>query len=358
MVQRWCPLLVLVPGLLAAPAAAETLLLLPVQGELDKISDLAAVNELFKEAVINSFQGEVKAPSDSAHQCGDKECALQLANAAKTDQVLFTVLRRLGGKWIFSSTRVDADGSDLFNQRGTALNLEDLEQVTRRVAEALVAGKTVEQAATIDNITLREETQEPVRRRSLYAGGISLGYLYPVGESYAWLEIDSTSRGVFRRVHSPVHMPRLAWVNTWEFRENLILDFDAVWYYPHSLGGDLSIQYLLSRADFAPFVGGGVGIHWVRGDDEAPETKTNTGPALNAQAGLILFRTYDIHVVARGQYHVVFNSDKDHGPGFDIGVVYQRKANERSSGWSSFWKFYLLGVLFVTVVSSLTEGSD
>lgn len=356
MLPRWYSALLLAPCLLAAPAAGETLLLLPVQGELDKIADLAAVNELYKEAVINSFQGEVKAPSDSAHQCGDKECALALARQDKTDQVIFTALRRLGGKWIFSSTRVDADGSDLFNQRGTALNLEDLEQVTRRVAEALVAGKTVEQAATIDNITLREETQEPVRRRSLYAGGISLGYLYPIGRSYAYLEDTLAGPRVAEVERAPVQMPRLAWVNTWEFRENLILDFDAVWYYPHSLGGDLSIQYLLSRADFAPFVGGGVGIHWVRGDDDAPETKTNTGPALNAQAGMILFRTYDIHVMARGHYHVVFNSDKDHGPGFDIGVTYQRKANERSSGWSSFWKFYLLGVLFVTVVSSMTES--
>ena len=74
---------------------------------------------------------------------------------------------------------------------------------------------------------------------------------------------------------------------------------------------------------------------------------------------MILFRTYDIHVVARAQYHMVFNSDLDNGPSFDVGVVYQRREKEKesSSGWASFWKYYLLGAVFLSIVSA-AAGSD
>lgn len=356
--MRWLSLL-LIFGWGAAPDA-RTLLLLPVQGELDKTSDLAAVNDLFREAVQNAFPGDVKMPQDSAHQCGERECALALAGAAKADEVMFSSLRRLGNKWIFSATVVDAAAGAPFTQRGTALNLEDMEAVTRRVGEAVVSRRSLEKAATIDNITQKEEEQEPTRRRSLYAGGLSLGYLYPTGGSYAYLKDNynwsngstTYSEQAYRQ------MIKITWLNTWEFRENLILGFDLVWAAPHAIGGDLNMQYLLNRSDFTPFLGGGLGLHFVRGDDGGDSDKRNSGPALNLQGGMILFRTYDVHVIARAQYHMVFNSDLDNGPSFDVGVVYQRREKEKEgSGWGSFWKYYLLGILFVSLVGSVA-GSD
>jgi hypothetical protein len=90
------------------------------------------------------------------------------------------------------------------------------------VGEAVVARLSVEKVASVDNITLKEEDQEPTRRRSLYAGGLSLGYLYPVGTSYAYLETRSDDT---RRLVDKWQMPRVTWLNTWEFRDNMILGF-------------------------------------------------------------------------------------------------------------------------------------
>lgn len=345
---------VLIAG--AGRGTARTLLILPVQGEVEKTSDLAAVNDLFREAVQNVYQGRVESPRDSAHQCGDRDCAAALVKAAGADEVMFSSLRRLGGKWIFSATLLRAADGGMFNQRGTALNLEDLEAVTRRVGEAVVARRTLEQVASIDNITEKEEAKEPARRRSLYAGGLSLGYLYPLNGSYTSLESPDAFGSEPPEERSYRQMARLSWLNTWEFRENIILGFDATWFIPQAVGGDLNIQYLLQRTDFAPFVGGGVGLHAVFPDDGGSTTKRNSGPALNMQGGMILFRTYDIHVIARAQYHMVFNSDLDNGPGFDVGVVYQRREKEhQSSGWGSFWKYYLLGGLFLTIVGAASD---
>src|SRR5689334_6863472 len=107
---------------------AKTLLLLPIVGDLEKSSDVSTVNELYKDALQASYSGSVKAaPADSAHACADKDCAMKLAKDAKTDEVIFSTLKRLGSKWILSSTIMEANGNDAFNQRGTAVNLEDLE---------------------------------------------------------------------------------------------------------------------------------------------------------------------------------------------------------------------------------------
>jgi hypothetical protein len=339
----------------AAPAFAKTVLILPVQGETEKMADLAAVNELFKEAVRNAYPGDAITPSDSAHQCGDKGCAVELAKAAKADEAVYTVLRRLGGKWIFSSTIVEASGGNLFNERGTALNVEDLEAVTRRVGEAVVARKTFEQVANVDNITQKEEEQEPTRRRSLYAGGLALGFLYPTDHSYAYLETKSDgSRNEVQRWA----MTKVVWLNTWEFKQNMILGFDAVWAFPSAVGGDLNLQYLFNRTDFTPFVGGGVGTHWSLPDEDGPDSKMNAGPALNVQGGMILFRTYDVHVQVRGQYHAVFNSDKEFAPSFDVGVVYQRKekAGQSANSSGSAWRPILLGVLALFVLGAMVDN--
>ena len=54
-----------------------------------------------------------------------------------------------------------------------------MESITARMAEALAARRTTEQVASIDNITDKETDEEPNRRRSLYNGGLALGYLFP-----------------------------------------------------------------------------------------------------------------------------------------------------------------------------------
>jgi hypothetical protein len=342
-------------GVLAADA--RTLLLLPVQGEAEKLSDLAAVNDLYREVILNNYQGQVHSPEDSAHQCGDRNCATALARAAKADEVIVTTVRRLGEKWIFSSTLMNADGENAFLQRGTALDLADLEAVTRRVGEALLARKPVERVANLDNITAKEETSEPTRRRSLFITGFSLGYLYPVNGSYSYLKYNGAAPSELVEEQPYNQMIRLAWLNTWEFREDMMVGFDAVWSIPNVIGGDINLQYLFNRSDFTPFLGGGVGIHYVVPDDDSiSSSHRNSGPALNVQGGMVLFRTYDIHVIARAQYQMIFNSDFDNGISADVGVVYQRR--ERASGGGFGGKlllYYVVGALVVSVIGAASD---
>ena len=179
-------------ALVSFPVTARTLLVLPVTGDLEKASDASTVNELYKDALQASYPGTVKTVKDTG-SCADKECAAALAKGANADEAVYSTLKRLGSKWIFSSTIVNADGRDAFNQRGTATNLEDLEAVTKRVSDAIVARKSVDQVASLDNITAKEENSEPTRRMSLFNTGFSLGYLLPTGGTYAYLKSNNPS---------------------------------------------------------------------------------------------------------------------------------------------------------------------
>ena len=106
-------------------------------------------------------------------------------------------------------------------------------------------------------------------------------------------------------------------------RSDLLLDAEVVWGVGASFGGDLNLDYVFSRSDYSPFAGGGVGLHWVDREDGNSNTHYS-GPALNVQGGLLLFRTYDVHVIIRGQYQVVFNSKIDQGVSLNAGFTFRR----------------------------------
>ncbi len=350
-------------ALCASLIPAKTLLYLPVTGDLEKAADVSTVNELFKDALQATYGGDVKsAPRDTGAACTDKECIAKLAEAAGADAAVFSTVKRLGSKWIFSATIYNSATKLMTNQRATAVNLEDLEAITKRVSDALMQGRTVDQVASLDNITGKEEESEPTRRRSLFNTGFSLGYLIPTAHRYAYLKDTTLFKdgcGVKanceeRQLYS--QMIRLAYLNSWEFRENMSMGFDLTWAMPNVVGGDINMQYLFTRTDISPFLGAGLGIQYVVPlDDTTDSYKRNSGPAVNLQGGMVFFRTYDIHLMARAQYQVVFNQDVDQGMIYDVGVVYRPDRNSHGSGWGTFWKFYLIGALILGVVGSVSN---
>jgi chromate transporter len=54
----------------------------------------------------------------------------------------------------------------------------------------------------------------------------------------------------------------------------------------------------------------------------ASSGRRNAGPALNAQAGALLFRTYRVNVLVRAEYIEVFTSDRERGLAVDVGLVF------------------------------------
>jgi hypothetical protein len=289
---------------LAVAASAENLLLLPIAGDMDKSGDMATVNQLYRDVVESQFHGTLL-PAQSGVNCGERDCALKAARESGAGEVIYSTVSQLGSKWVFSSTLVKVRDGTAFNQRLTVLSIEDFEAVTRRMADAILNHKTIEQAATVDNVTQKEETREPERRKSLSSSGVALGYLYPTNSK------NFNNNGA---------VIRIAGVNNWELRNDLLLNAEIVWGATDaSIGADLNLDYVFGRSDYSPFAGGGLGLHYVNSADLG-DNKRFSGPALNVQGGLLLFRTYDVHVMLRGQYQVIFNDDM--AQGFSINAVF------------------------------------
>jgi hypothetical protein len=349
---------------LATAVHAKSVLVFPVSGEGAEARDLASVTRLFKDALDGRSRDNVTLAKTP---CDDRECALARAKTAgvEAEELVYSSFYKLGKKWIFSATIVGADGSNSFSQRLTAASIEDMEAVTLRMADALMSRKTSEQVASVDNITEKEQEQEPERRRSLYRGGVAIGYLFPLGSSFEY--VDNYDNSNNPEIHGYRQMIRLTWLNTWEFRNNLQLGTDIVWNVPTSIGADASLRYLFGRGDFTPFVGGGLGLHYVKGDahnDLAEGGKRNSGPTLNAQGGMLMFRTYDVNVMLRGQYQVILNSDVDHGVAMDVGVSFGNKDGGKASGgsgsgdgWSTL-EYVGAGFLTLIVLSIVTAAAN
>lgn len=322
---------VLVPCLLLSvfpiAPAARTLLVLPVGGEVMSSGgdDLSAVNRLFRDA-LEARHGKVLSPV-SASPCSDRACALAAAAEAKlekSDEVVYASLDRLGTKLIFMGSIVRADGKKAYNERMTVTNIEDLESVTQRMAEVLLSRTAPEFAASVDDITEREKTFERTKRKTPYAVGLGVGYLIPVNNGFQYREEDNNNPNSGYSLTDNAALLRVSWVHNWEFRRDIHFGLEGSWTQTNAFGGDLNLSYLYGSGDFSPFLGAGLGLHTVRGDDD-PLTKNrrNFGPAGNINVGVYMFRTYGMNVRLRGQYLTVLTDDRDQGVVVDVAVIFQ-----------------------------------
>lgn len=316
-------------ALLAFPGASEarTLLLIPLKIDSVKVKDFEAIRDMYAEALGSFYSGTVKRAKQPLETCADKDCALEIMKAQGGDEVVFGAVRILGQKYFLSSSIVEADGK-IFAQQIQVANVEDFENATKRIADALINRKSLEQVANLDNITEKEENLETNRRSSFYSSGGSIGFTVPFGDSYRRYVTESTSACAtfdcqdITRLEKSSSVFTLGWNNWFEFKNHLALEMDFLFYSPIAIGGDANLEYLFGNGDFTPFVGGGLGAHYVFADEGLMKdnNKQNFGPAANVQAGLIMFRTYNMNVVLRGSYHVVLNEDVDNGATVDLAI--------------------------------------
>jgi hypothetical protein len=325
-IRRLASLLCILIAGLAAPRA-KTLLVIPLKMDSTKIKDHAVIREMYAEALGSFHSGTVKTAKAGGEPCAEKQCALDTLKAQGGDEAVFGAVRILGSKIFLSSSIVGADGA-IFSQQLPVANVEDFEAATKRMADAIVNRKTLEETANVDNITEKEEDPAMNRRKSFYSMGGSAGFTAPFGSSYRRWARNTSDPCSFGGCTDATHLEKndpiftLGWNNWFEFRNHLAIEMDFLVYAPIAIGGDINLEYMLGDGDFTPFVGGGLGAHYVFPDegDHEDAGKRNFGPAANFQAGLILFRTYNMNLVVRGSYHVVGNDDTDYGATVDVAV--------------------------------------
>lgn len=164
--------------------AQERLAVLPLTGSGVEVSTketaylllVSEISKLKKYEVISKTEIEALV---GERGCAESACAIEIGKQTNASKVVFGSLNKLGEKIILQYNLVDVTtGETLLTDDLSALRVEDLDQVVKRVAASIVqqvpAAKTVEVG-----LVTEQESQEAKTRKANSSWGIAFGYLYP-----------------------------------------------------------------------------------------------------------------------------------------------------------------------------------
>lgn len=267
--------------------------------ELGKASTMSVVSE---KKTLNALGNE---------NCTDEECAKEVGEKLNAKQVLLCKLNPLGEKIILQYILVETStGKNILSEQATAVNLEDLDAVMKRVAISVAKQNSFNENPEVGNI-VKQESIESLRRSARYNFGVGFGYLYPMNG----YDTDQKS-----------------------FTINTYFDYELQDYAVGLMLGarkgfaiNLYGNYLFTKTDVCPYLGGSLGFHWVTNHQyeylynepyySSPVEKDADGIELGLEAGVRLFHTYNFQFFIKGEYIMTFNDYNDKAFVFTIGIL-------------------------------------
>jgi hypothetical protein len=245
--------------------------------------------------------------------CEDVPCAQAAGAAAKGSVVLYGNLGTLGTKIVVTVTLVDVASGDVINTQRMAVDqLEDLDSVAERMAEAFVRGTSTDETAELGNIT--KEEAKPARRRDAEHGlGLRLGGIVPLGEA----GFADQGGGVAVDLSYWYEASNFAIAPRLGFRFSADPDDENSFF---ELPFDIGAYYILGQSDFAPFIGGGAGLRYMSQRVEetqqvggiiatthnATVSDSAFGFGTFGRVGILLGRTYTVRVAVTADYNIAF----------------------------------------------------
>jgi hypothetical protein len=246
--------------------------------------------------------------------CYDSECAIQLGKKLGASKAVAVKLSALGEKIIAQYFLVDVPGNkELIVDQLTVTNIEELEVIMKRIAMSITNLKSFEESAEVGVIT-QAETEGSLRRISTRNFGLSFGYLYPQ-KGY-----DS------------------------DFEKSFVLDLRFDYEMEEMAVGmllgihrgftaNIYSSYLFSKGDICPYLGGGLGFHWVLHDSYSRynygmDNNINSSDELHGDGfeialngGVRLFHTYNFQIIINLEYSFTFNDYDDRALILTIGLL-------------------------------------
>ncbi len=239
--------------------------------------------------------------------CSESDCAVGVGKKLDAAQVFGCRLSALGEKIIVQYFLVNvSSGKEELVDQGTALNVEDLDVLMKRVAKSVVDLEPMAKSVEVGNI-LPVEAEEPLRRSSRNNFGISFGYLYPQNG------YDNSDRIFVLDMRFDHEIEDYA----------IGLNIGTRKGFAATLYG----SYLLSREDFCPYIGVATGFHWVShgsliniGPNPQQDLRGD-GLSLIGHAGIRVFHTYDFQLIFNLEYVYTMNDYDDRAIVFTIGIL-------------------------------------
>ncbi|MFC1888289.1 hypothetical protein ACFL4G_00895 [Thermodesulfobacteriota bacterium] len=328
-----CTIVVTAGALSPLPAHAEKSprqwIILPFRtvGVTDTTS--VAFNNLLK-IELNSCEDQKTIVVENVRSCGDPVCAGQQAAEAGADLAIYGDLNALGEKIFVNFYLAGSNGELIRADRMTATSIEELDIVAGRIVKALVSGKSVKATAGLGSITEAEAATEK-RRKGHFGGGLALGTLLPFSDHYGDVNALALIDGsLCYETRSFTIEPHMGVAFDMQSGEGTAFEYFI----------DIRSYYIFSTSNFAPYAGGGVGLHYLDENLEKVMTTGNVmtltnnylaedsawGPSLTVGGGLMMLRTYTARLRLEVDYKVLFMDVNDHSNPqsitFSLGVVF------------------------------------
>ncbi len=266
--------------------------------------------ETFADLFKNELSKHLNAPVVALPTtCNDGYCAAREGAKASAQYALFGSLNTLGKKILINATVVEVDsGGVVSNQSMSVDQIEDLEAAATRLAQAIAQRTSVANTAELGTIT-RQETEPDRRREGARGASFRVGAIVPLGSGYA-------------EAGGGIALDLGYWFEARDFaiEPRVGVRFDT------SKGAaqfievpfDVGAFYILSRGNFAPFIGLGAGIRFLWEDRPMSVTVGNALPATSepvvddyawgfgafGRAGFLLFRTYTMRIAMTVDYNI------------------------------------------------------
>ena len=291
-------------------------------------NDISTINMLYTQG-LKKYINNIKS---SNVICKDDQCALDELSKTKNDKVIYSRLQKLGSKIIFSSSIIDHFNS--FESKATAQNVEDMERICLRLSKSIALRESIEEVADIDNI-IDEEEKEPTRRKSLGRFGMSLGVLYPFGNSFSHHFIQNSNETENVNIKMGFH-----WYNEFKNNTAFLIEYEL---YRYTMGLSASLLKFSNKADTSPFYGGRNALYSY---EELTKYNSNSAVGINIQGGALLYRTYNFNIFVRAKYVQMFNNNSDNGITLDIGIQKKFQSNQKKNKTTIINRYPILEAIF------------
>ncbi len=236
--------------------------------------------------------------------------AVEAGNKLNADNVLLCKFVALGEKIIVQYTLLDVPSEKvLLLDQANSITVEDLDAVMKRIAMSITSLETIEKTAEVGAI-IDDETFEPRRRMARKFGGFSFGYVYPQ-HGY-----DGTEKSFSVDFRTGAELKNYSIGMVIAARKGFAMNVFA--------------NYLMSKKDFCPYIGGAFGFHWVSHNRYTTydynytgryEEMEDDGFEITANAGFKAFRTYNFQILVNLAYSYTLNDYDDKAFVFTIGFL-------------------------------------
>jgi hypothetical protein len=290
-------------------SAAEKVLLLRFQGTGADEELITAVTTLFQGALTEEgvYQAVSAAEALGETEYYDQANAAAMAREAGFGKVVTGSLTRLGAKIIVRVQLIKADdGTVVYSDDGVSQTEEDLDVVVARLAKSMSTGKKMEATAEVGLIT-EKELEQARRRESFSSKSFSVGFMWPTAKSMGGADRLVVLDLAYQYDTSDFFLAGrsgLRWGGDTGTDGGKAFDINFL---------EVQIGRHFGRGDVAPFLSGGIGIHYIRETVRVrtahqtyyEESQGGTGPILLGGGGITAFRTYDFHFKLDVDYFIV-----------------------------------------------------